>query len=568
MDSMIKTILRLAYYGPLFLISSFVKRISKYNVLQLRIRGGYPEVARYSPLRIFQKEKTDYFTLCRRLSIAADDPKIEAVVVTLGANKLGLARTQEVGRLIGKLTKNGKKTIAVIEGGGTREYYLAAQCEKIVITPPAALFLNGLSIETLFVGELLERYDVKPDFLAEGKYKSAAEVLTRKNPSRYSKQMLRDLVRDLNNEMIAGIAKGRNIKEDKVRQWIDDGPYTAQEAKKVRIAHEVAYSDQVNKDLKKELGKKQSISAAAHYKWAERHIRYTKILRGRGLVAILNAAGNIVEKTPQQGAVQISPGPFIKTIKALRQDKEIKAVVLRVSSPGGSALASDLIHHELQQLAKAKPLIVSIGDMAASGGYYLSMAGARIFSEGAAVTGSIGVISGKVSLKEFYNRFGVYKEIFAEGDNAAMMSDYGTFSESERRKLKSINSHFYKEFKAKVAKSRNLTAKKVEDAAQGRVFSGAEAMKLGLADEIGGLEDAVRAAGKKAGLPAGEYPLVTRVNPARVSWLKLPRWAAALGVENTAITRIQKLFDLHESLRGRPSYLIPFIFDIDDTDSW
>ncbi len=567
MPSISKRIIRFGYYGPLYLLSSLIRRSHKYNVLYMSIRGGYPEVSRTSPWLIFQKEKTDYYTLLRRLSLAADDPKIQAVVITIGPNSLGLARTQEVGRLIGRLTKSGKKTVAVIEGGGTREYFLAAQCERIVITPPAALFLTGLSFETLFLGELLERYDVQPDFLAEGKYKSAAEVFTNKKPSRYSRQMMKTLVHDLNEEMVSGIAAGRGVDADTVRKWIDDGPYTSGDAKKAGIAHDVAYSDQVNQDLKKALGKRKAIEARVHYRWAEKCERLQNIVRGKGVIAVMNAVGTIVDSSSHQGAVQITPRPFISTLRALRRNDEIKAVVLRVSSPGGSALASDLIHHELLRLGKKKPLIVSMGDVSASGGYYLSMAGAKIFSEGAAVTGSIGVISGKISLKEFYKRFGIYKEIYKEGENAALMSDYGKFSDSERKKLKLLGGHFYKEFKAKVAKSRNLSAQKVEQAAQGRVFSGTEAMKLGLADETGGLIDALYAAAGEAGFPKNEYPLVARVNPARSSWLKFPPWAA-LRPEGVALNKLTRLFNLYESFTGQPSYLLPFVLDVDDTDSW
>ncbi|MCL4234787.1 MAG: signal peptide peptidase SppA, partial [Deltaproteobacteria bacterium] len=241
------------------------------------------------------------------------------------------------------------------------------------------------------------------------------------------------------------------------------------------------------------------------------------VRRGAPVVAVVTAAGPIVDRAGRQSGAQITPKALGRVLRSLRRDDEVKAVVLRVASPGGSGSASDLIHRELTRLKKKKPLIVSMGDVAASGGYYLAMAGDVVFTEPATLTGSIGVISGKVSLRGLYDRIGVKKTVYRGGANAAIFSDYGTFSDGERKRMKALNREFYDLFKSRVASSRRMSPEDVEERAQGRVWSGAAAVERRLADRIGGLGDAIDEAILRA--RAGPLAQVEHVHYVREPWM-------------------------------------------------
>ena len=395
MRKIFRNIVRLTLFLPVYLIDRLLARNRRYRVVSLRIRGSYPEIQPVSAWRYFSRAKTSYPQLVRRLEMALGDPKIEGVIVTISDNRLGLARAQEVARLLAKMREAGKGVTCVLEGGGLRDYLMAAQAEKIILPPPASLFITGLAMESVFLGDLLKKLDVEADMLNEGKYKNAAEMFTRNGPTKYARQMMEDLVQGLHEEMVAQIAEGRGVDAAKVTEWIDGAPYSAQEAKAAGIVDEIAYRDEVLKAHRKKYGKKAVISIQRQSRHAERARQLRAALENEPMVAVLVAAGPIVEKTNDRGSVNISPRQLVEVIDALRKNDDIQAVVLRVSSPGGSAFASDIIHRALERLKKKKPVVVSMGDVSASGGYYLSMGGSVIFTEGMTVAGSIGVISGQ-----------------------------------------------------------------------------------------------------------------------------------------------------------------------------
>lgn len=564
----VKKALRYLIFGPPLALDKLFRR-RPYKVYLIRIQGGYPEISPISPLRLLPRDKTDFYALTRRLQLAAEDSRIRVVVLVLGPNRMGLARSQEIGRLIHRLREKGKRTVAVLEGGGTREYLLASQCEQVVMVPSTSLFLTGLSFESFFLGELLDHCFVEPDFLSEGKYKNAVETLTRKDSSRHARRMMTELVQDLHNEVVEVIAGGRGATSGKVREWIDKGPYTPGRALRRGLVDQVAYLDEIMSKLRKEFGKGRVIPARRHHRRESARAWLRGKLDDRGQVAVLALSGPIVDSADGQGRVRISTRAVIHILKRLRRDASVKAVVLRISSPGGSALASDLIHRELTRLREKKPLIVSMGDVAASGGYYLAMAGLEVFVEGAAITGSIGVISGKLSLHRLYRRFGIRKELFSQGENAAILSDYARFSDSERKRMRELNRHFYKEFTAKVGQARKLSAKRVEEGAQGRVFSGRKALALGLADRLGGLGEAIFAAAKRAGLSPDRYPSVVFINHLRASWLNISPWALwALVPRTGGLLSLAEDLQLMDILPAGPAYLTPFGLKLEDTEPW
>lgn len=491
------------WYGAWLGFLRLLARPARYNGYVLRLAGSYPEAVPFSPLRRFRRAVTDFPSLLRRLELAAADPRIETLVVLISDNRMGLARTQEVGRRLWDIRQSGKKTVAVVESGSTKEYALAAQCERVVMVPPGMLFLTGLMFESVYVKDLLDHLAIEPDLLNEGKFKSAAETAMRSGPSKDAERMMRALIDDAHAEVVEMIARGRGVEAAKVQEWIDGGPFTAEEAREAGIVDEAAYWDEERAAMKFDSGKRRLIRADRHERLAGRIAHCRSMLRDEPVVAVLPAAGAITDRPARRGGVEISSRTFTRVVRALAKDDDVAAVVLRVASPGGSGLASDLIHRELVRLAKKKPLVVSMGDVAASGGYYMAAPAATIFAEGATLTGSIGVISGKVSFKGLYEKIGVNKVRYTSGRHADMLSDFGAFTPTQRARMKALNQAFYKRFKEKVGQGRKLDAKAVERAAQGRVFAGRSALPLKLTDKVGGLGEAVREAAALAKLGEG-----------------------------------------------------------------
>jgi protease IV len=561
-----KKIIRSIIVSPLLAYDYFLRKRSDYDTIRIRIRGSFPEMTVHSPWRMFQKEKPDFFALCRRFEYAAQDQKIKNVILILGPNRLGFARTFEILRSIDRLRENGKTITAIFEGGGAREYLPASRCDKIVMLPPAHLFLTGVSLDSVFLSELLTRLGIEPDLLNEGKYKSAAEMFTRKGPSKFAREMMNQLVSEWHDRIAEEIAAGRKITVEQAKSLIDEGPFAPEAAKEAGLVDEISYFDEFMRKTRKRKGRPRTIDAHEHDRIFGRPIRLRHYRRDTPKIALLTAAGPITDK-PQHGSVHISADLYADILRQLRRNSSVKAVVLRVSSPGGSGLASDLIHHELERLKKKKPVVVSMGDAAASGGYYLSMAGDTVFTERTTLTGSIGVISGKFSLRGLYKKIGVSKEPYRRGENAGIFSDYDRFTETEREKMMQLNRYFYREFTMKVGSSRGLSPKQVEVAAEGRVMSGDEAVNLGLADRIGGLMDAIREAVKRTGLSTESFPNVVVAEPLKVP---LFPWTGRLAL----LDNLEVIGDLIEDIRllsvlsPRPACLMPFLPARDQVDWW
>ncbi|MCC6159160.1 MAG: signal peptide peptidase SppA [Deltaproteobacteria bacterium] len=513
----IQKLWRVVWHGFWAACYRVVERRAHHNSVVIRIEGAYPEVVPFSVWRYFRRDRRDFARLVESLRLVAADPKIETLVIVVSHGRMGLARTQETARLVRAARAAGKKTIAVIESGHTPDYAIAAQCERVVIVPGALLFVTGLAFESLFVKDLLDHLDVEPDLLHEGRYKSAAETLMRSGPSRDADRMMKELLADVHRELIDLIAAGRGVDAARVCEWLDGGPYGSSDAKSGGLVDDVAYWDEVRSGLGFDNGKRRFIASHRHHRIHAAVERHEALAKSAPVVAVVTAAGPIVDRSGRQSGAQITPKALGRVLRALRRDDDVKAVVLRVASPGGSGSASDLIHRELMRLKKKKPLVVSMGDVAASGGYYLAMAGDVVFTESASLTGSIGVISGKVSLRGLYDRIGVKKTVYRGGENAAIMSDYGTFSDGERKRMKALNREFYDLFKSRVASSRQMSVEEVEERAQGRVWSGAAAVERHLADRIGGLNEAINEAILRA--KAGPLALVEHVHYVREPWM-------------------------------------------------
>jgi protease-4 len=387
-----------------------------------------------------------------------------------------------------------------------KEYYIASACDKIYLAPPGELFINGLAADVMFFRGSLDKLGIYPDIFQIGKYKSAGDTFTRKDMSDAHREFMNSLLDDLFNRYVDEIAKSRGKTSDQVRAIIDDAPYSALKAKDAGLIDGVAYREELEKDLKTKLGYKDA-DALPIVKGGD----YSRIeAESLGLnegekIAIIYATGTIgsgeSENSPR-GNQSIGSDTLSKAIDDAREDKTIKAIVIRVDSPGGSGLASDIIWHSVVAAKEKKPVVISMSDVAASGGYYIACGANKIVAQPSTITGSIGVVAGKPVMRGFYDWIGLSNEYLLRGKNAGMFRETEKFTPEERAKFEDwIKTTYYNDFVPKVAKGREKDAAYIDSIAQGRVWTGFQGKERGLVDEFGGLDRAVEVAKDLAKIP-------------------------------------------------------------------
>jgi protease-4 len=394
-----------------------------------------------------------------------------------------------------------------MEYGMNKEYYIATACDKIYVAPPGELFITGLAADVMFFRGSLDKLGVYPDIYQIGKYKSAGDMFTQKSMTDAHRQYVNELLDDFYNRFAESTGKARGKTAAEMKALIDNAPYNARSAKDAGLIDGASYRDEVNKELKTRLGYKDSEDLRIVRGSDYREVDPQSLGLNKGeRVAIIYATGDIgsgkSENSPS-GDQSIGSDTLSKAVKDAAADKTIKAIVLRVDSPGGSGLASDIIWHAVDEARQKKPVVVSMSDVAASGGYYISASANKIVAEPSTVTGSIGVVAGKPVLKGFYDWIGITNEYVLRGKNSGMFRETEKFSDSERAKFEGwIKATYYEDFIPKVAKGRNKTAADVDAVGQGRVWTGAQAKNNGLIDEFGGLDRAVEIAKELAKIPA------------------------------------------------------------------
>ena len=441
------------------------------------------------------------------------DPRVGAVIVVPSRLQAPLwAKVQEVRAGILDFRASGKPVYAFLESADDRDYYLATACSRILLMPSSQLALNGLASYSVFLRGTFDKLDAFPDFLHVGQYKTAANQYTEKGFTPADREMSEALNTDLYEQLVRGIATGRKKTEAEVRALIDEGPFLAADAVKAGLVDELAYADQIDDKLKMPGGKLRELSLRDYAR-----VSAPSLGLNRGpKIALLQASGVIVSGAsgydPMNGAV-LGSDTFIKYIREARSDPSVRAIVLRIDSPGGSAIASDAIWRELVITRDEKPhrpLIVSMSDLAASGGYYMAMASPYIVAQPGTLTGSIGVVGGKIVTGGTWAKAGANIEVVSKGRNAEMESPARPFNPEERAKVQQGMEDFYYRFVENAARSRHMTVEKLHGIAQGRVWTGLQAKRVGLVDDLGGLERALAVAKQRAGLsPTAEVQIVT-----------------------------------------------------------
>ncbi|MFN6963556.1 MAG: signal peptide peptidase SppA [Pyrinomonadaceae bacterium] len=481
------------------------------SVLVLRVTGDLPDYVPEDQLaKAFGiQQKQSFTSLMTQLRKAKVDRRIGAVFLDIDFPSIGWGKAAELRDAIRDFRSSGKPAYAYMEIGTNREYYIATAADKIFLPPPGDLYINGFAAEAMFYKGTLDKLGIEADVIQIGpKYKTAPDQWTRKEMGEGQREVINAILDEYYGQMLNAIAEARGRSPEDVKAAIDNAPHNAADAKQLGLIDDALYKEQIYDELKTRLGYNQNDKLRTVGAGEYREIPSDSLgLNNGDRVAVIYAAGAITGGSSSSspfGGQMVGSDTLVKAVNDAAADTAIKAIVLRVDSPGGSALASDLIWKAIEDAkAKGKPVVVSMSDVAASGGYYISCNADKIVAEPTTITGSIGVFLGKPVMRGFYDWVGITNEYIMRGKNAGIFRETEKWTPEERAKmLEGANDIYYNNFVPKVAAGRKLSAERVNELGQGRVWTGTQARSNGLIDEFGGLEKAIDIAKQLANLPA------------------------------------------------------------------
>ncbi len=490
------------------------------TVVQMRLRGSYPEGPTMGGL--FGDIQPSLGSLIRRIDQAAEDEKVQAVWLKVNGLSLGRGKVHELREAIKRFRESGKPIHAELATARSASYLIASACNRIVMAPSGSLMIPGVRAEVMFYKGLLDKLGIQADMLKMGKYKGAAEPFTQTTMSEPLRESLEAMVDDTYQTLIAQIAADRKMTPEQVTALVDRGLFTAEAAKQAGLVDQIAYADEFQEALPGMLGVEE-IEIVTDYKKRKVNtdfsgitgmIKMMELMMGgrpsrsgskQKKIAVVYAVGPIIEGKSMSdifGGSAIGSTSMVKTLRKAAEDPSVLAIVLRIDSPGGSATGSDLIWRETVRIEK--PVIASMGDVAGSGGYYIAMGADKIFAEPGTLTGSIGVVGGKLVLGGLMGKLGITTEVISRGKNSGALSSNEPFTPEQREAFTTLLEDIYRQFVAKAAQGRKVSYEQLDQLAQGRVYTGRMAQANGLIDELGTLRDAIAAAKQAAGVPEGE----------------------------------------------------------------
>lgn len=488
--------------GGLLVLSMFVSEppsVPSNATLYLPIKAPFPEVEPSDLVSQFVAKPATLRQTVEAIKKAKVDSRVKALVVTPIEGGGLWGQLQEVRQALEDFRTSGKTVTAYLEYGGSQEYYVASAADRIVLMPGGQLDLTGLATYELFFRGSLDKLGIQPDLLHIGDYKTFSNTFTEKSFTKAHLEMTQSLNRDQYDELVRAIAAGRKHTVEEIRKAIDDGPFLADQAKQAGLVDSVAYEDQLDDD--KPIAGTQRLEAATY---ARVPVSLGPSAAG-ARIALLYATGSIASGASSfDGSGVIGSSTFASWLRKVRIDPAVRAVVVRIDSPGGSAIASEAIWRELMLTREKMPVIVSMGDVAASGGYYIAAPAHVIVAEPGTLTGSIGVVTGKFVVNGTMDKLGIGTGSAADGKNAEIYSPFRPFTPPERARIEEQLHATYEQFLSRVVDGRKSTREKIDAVAQGRVWTGHQALERGLVDEIGGLERALQIAKEKAKLPANQ----------------------------------------------------------------
>lgn len=511
LGGILAALLLVAIIGIIFTVSSLGRPdVENNSVLVLNVSGDLPDYVAEEPLaRAFGIAQPQSFTsLLTQLRKAKVDNRIGGVLLDINFPNIGWGKADEFRDAVKDFKASGKPVYAYMEIGTNREYYLATAAEKIFVPPSGDLYINGFAAEAMFYKGSLDKLGIEADVIQIGpKYKNAPDRYTKKEMGEGQREVINAVLDEYFGRFAAGIAESRKKSVDDVKTLVDGAPYNAVQAKELGLIDDAFYREQVDNELKAKLGYKEDEKLRTISSGKYREIPSDTLGLNTGeKIAVIYASGAInigrSSSGPISGAM-VGSDTVVAAVNDAANDKSVKAIVLRVDSPGGSALASDLMWYALENAKAKKPVVVSMSDVAASGGYYIACNANKIVAEPSTVTGSIGIFMGKPVVKGLYDWLGVSNEYVMRGKNAGIFRETVKWTPEERSKMEAqISSVYYDSFVPKVAAGRSKNNEEVNALGQGRVWTGTQAKANGLIDEFGGLEKAIDIAKELAGLAA------------------------------------------------------------------
>ena len=465
---------------------------------------------------------------------AAVDRRVTSVVLRPTGNAALWGKVQEIRDAVIAFKQSKKPIVAFLESGGDQQYYLASAADKVYLMPSASLDLTGMASYEMFLRGALDKLGATPDAIHVGDYKTASNTFTEHSFTPAHREMAEALNTDLFNQLVSGIAEGRHKSVDEVRKLIDHGPYLPEDAVRAGLVDDLAYEDELDDKVQLGRGPIRALRQADY-----RHVTPQSLGLNRGpRIALIYAVGMINTGQSSENSMTgqvLGSDTMVEYLRKARADDSIRAIVLRIDSPGGSAIASDVIWREIMLTREKKPVIASMSDVAASGGYYIAMPAHTIVAQPATLTGSIGVVLIRFVLDGTLDKLGVNIETVKQGQYADIFSPVRPFTPDERKKIGDLMQATYDTFVEKAAAGRNTTPERIDAIAQGRVWTGKQARDLGLVDELGGLERALEIAKERAKIAAGAevelvvYPPKRSIFEAVAEPLRTQGSAAALG---------------------------------------
>ena len=559
----------------LYIFASRGPDVADQSILVMRPGGALVESRPDDPLaQVLGDEGVSVRGMIASLRKAKRDPRITAVLLRPSAVQTPFwAKLQELRDAMVDFRESGKPVIAFLEYGGDREYYLATGASQIFLLPASPLDVSGIASYEVFLRGALDKIGAQPDFLQIGPYKTAPNQLTQTGMTPEHRAMSEWLNRDLYEQLVLSIAQARRKTPGEVRALLDEGPFAPQDALRAGLVDGLAYLDQLDDQvaaLRAEGAGDRFVEESEYQRVGEGSAG----INPQSRIAVLTAAGVITSGKsafdPLNGAI-VGSDTVVEQIRQIRDDESIRAIVLRIDSPGGSATASDVIWRELMITRDAnprRPIIASMSDLAASGGYYIAMPAHVIVAQPGTLTGSIGIFGGKIAIGGTLDKIGVATETIASGRNATLGSPFEPFTPDQRDKLMAYMRVFYDDFVRKAAASRRRSVEEIDAVAQGRVWTGQQARQQGLVDMLGGLDTAVAVAKERAGIPADEdvelvsYPArrtLLEAVAARFETSGAGLWAQlAGGFDGRAIAALTAPVRVFR--RGEPLALMPFTF--------
>jgi protease-4 len=519
-DNMSKVIVRfLAILGALWLVAMVIMivavigskgKVPDKTILEANFEQALPEDIPETPTaKLMLSERATVRDVIDALDRGADDERVVGLVAKIGVAPLGMAKVQEIREAVQRFRAHKKFAVAYSEtfgefGPGNSAYYLATAFDQIYLQPSGDIGLTGIIMESPFIKGTLGKLGMTFHGDHRYEYKNALNALTETKYTAPHKEAMTAIMTSWFNQMKEGICQARQIAPEKFPALVDAGPYLGKEAVDAKLVDGVAYRDEVYSQAKNKAGGRAEFLYLGKY--LDRAGRPHD--RGKAIALIFGVGGVTRGKSdydPVQGSVNMGSDTVAGAIRAAAADKDVKAILFRVDSPGGSYVASDTIWREVVLARKAgKPVIVSMGDLAGSGGYFVAMAADKIVAQPGTITASIGVLGGKMLTSGLWDKVGLSWDEVHQGNNATMFTGTKDYTPAEWARFEAWLDRVYVDFTGKVAEGRKLSKEKVLEIAKGRIWSGQDAKNLGLVDELGGYDTALKLARKAAGIPDGE----------------------------------------------------------------